>query len=53
MLLVPLTPIFCLARPAIEVMCEAAGTTNARVPGVRVDASARMRNLAPAACASM
>ena len=53
MLLVPLTPIFWPARPAMVLICEFAVTTSVRVSGRRVEASARMRNLAPAACAAM
>jgi hypothetical protein len=53
MLLVPFTPISFPARPAMEVMREPALVTSTRVPGFRVDASARMRNRAPAACAAM
>ena len=53
MLLVPLTPIFLPASPAMEVTCEfRRGDQRARAR-LRVDASARMRNLAPAACAEM
>ncbi len=53
MLLVPLTPIFLPARSATVVMCEPAAVTSTRVSGRRVEASARMRNLAPAACATI
>ena len=48
MLLVPLTPIFLPTRSAMVVIREFAVTTSARVSGRRVEASARMRNLAPA-----
>ena len=51
MLLVPLTAIFLPARPATDVMCEPLAVSRTRVCGRRVEASARMRNLAPAACA--
>ena len=53
MLLVPLTPILLPASLATAVTGEFPVTTSARVPGARVEASARMRNLAPAACAAM
>ena len=53
MLLVPLTPIFLPTRLAMLVMFEFAGTTSARASGRSVEASARMRNLAPAACAAI
>jgi hypothetical protein len=53
MLLIPLTPIFLPASSAIDVMGEFAVVTSTRVPGPRIEASARMRNLAPAACAAM
>ena len=53
MLLTPLTPIFLPVSPAMVVTRELAVTTSARVFGARVEASARMRNLAPAACAAM
>ena len=49
MLLVPLTPIVFPARPVMEVMREAAVVSSTRVPGLRVDASARIRNRTPAA----
>ena len=52
MLLVPLTPIFLPASAAMVVMGESAVVISARVSGRRVEASARMRNLAPAACAA-
>ena len=53
MLLVPLTPIFLPARSATLAIPEFAVTTSVRVSGRRVEASARIRNLAPAACAAM
>jgi hypothetical protein len=53
MLLVPLTPIFLPASSATLVMGEFPVTTSTRVFGARVEASARMRNLAPAASAPM
>ena len=53
MLLVPFTPIFLPASLAMDVMGEVPVTTSARVFGARVEASARIRNLAPAACAEM
>ena len=53
MLLVPLTPILRPARSAMVVMGEFAVVTSTRLPGPRMEASARMRNLAPAACAAM
>jgi hypothetical protein len=45
MLLVPLTPIFCLARLAIEVMCEAPPGLRACPRGTR-----HLRSVLPAAC---
>ena len=53
MLLVPLTPIFLPTRSAMVVIPAFVVTTSVRVSGRRVEASARMRNLAPAACAAM
>ena len=53
MLLVPLTPIFLLVSRAMVVIGEPAAVTSTRVSGRSVEASARMRNLAPAACAEM
>jgi len=53
MLFVPLTPIFLPASWLTVVMGESAVVTSARLPGPRMEASARMRNLAPAACAVM
>ena len=53
MLLVPFSPIFLPASWPMVVMREFALTTSARESGPRVDASARMWNLAPAACAAM
>ena len=52
MLLVPLTAIFLPTSPARVVMREPAVVSSTRVFGERVEASARMRNLAPAACAA-
>ncbi len=52
MLLVPLTPIFLPASRPTVVTREFARTST-RQSGPSVDASARMRNLAPAACADM
>ena len=53
MLLVPFTPIFLPASLAMDVTGEVPVTISARVFGARVEASARIRNLAPAACAEM
>ncbi len=53
MLLVPLTPIFLPTRSATVPIPECAVMTSVRVSGRRVEASARIRNLAPAACAAM
>ena len=49
MLLVPLTPIFLPARSAMVVIPDLVETTSVRVSGRRVEASARIRKLAPAA----
>src|ERR1700683_5277666 len=49
MLLVPLSPIFLPTSWPTVVMGEFALTTSARDPGPRVDASARIWNLAPRA----
>jgi hypothetical protein len=51
MLLTPLTPIFLPASAAMVVTRDWAVTTSARVFGARMEAWARMRNLAPAASA--
>jgi len=53
MLLAPLTPIVLPASSATVVIAESAVVTSTRVPGCREEASARMRNRAPAACAEM
>ena len=53
MLLTPLTPIFWPASAATVVTRDCAVTISERVFGARMEAWARMRNLAPAACAAM
>jgi hypothetical protein len=53
MLLVPLTPIFLPTRSSMVVIGEFGPVTSSRQPGSRIEASARMRNLAPSACAEM
>ena len=53
MLLTPLTPIVFPASAAMVVTRDWAVTTSARVFGARMEPWARIRNLAPAACAAM
>ena len=53
MLLVPLTPIFLPTRSASDLTGERAVVTSTRVSARRVEASARIRNFAPAACAAI
>ena len=53
MLLVPLSPIVLPARSLRVLTGESAEMTSTRVSGRRAEASARMRNLAPAASAAM
>ena len=53
MLLVALTAIVLPVSPATVTMGELAVVTSTRVSGRSVEASARTRNLAPAACAAM
>jgi hypothetical protein len=49
MLLTPFTPIVCPASWLTVLIRELAGTTSARVSGDKMEASARIRNRAPAA----
>jgi hypothetical protein len=52
MLLTPFTPIVCPASWLTVLIRELPGTTSARVSGDKMEASARIRNRAPAAWAA-